>query len=253
MVVKEKKKYQDVQFDTVVLDMDGVITKTATVHARAWKEMFDAFLKKKQGEDFKPLDIEKDYNEYIDGKPRKDGIRSFLASREISLPEGDANDDPDKETIHGLAKRKNKIFLDEVKNNGVAVYEDTVEMLKIWKSKNKKLAVISSSRNCAEIIERAGLTAMFEVRVDGVTSEENNLKGKPAPDIFLKATEKLGAQKELTIVIEDALSGVQAGKKGKFALVVGVNRNGKSQMLKKAGADIVVKKLTELKNILNGK
>lgn len=244
---------QNLKFNAVVLDMDGVITKTATIHAKAWKQMFDEFLKEKQGENFRPLDITKDYHEFIDGKPRKDGIRSFLQSRKIELPEGDPDDEPQKNTVNGLAKRKNKIFLDTIKKDGVEVFEDTAEMLEIWKKEGKKLAVISSSRNCEYIIESAGLTTMFKIRVDGIVSEEESLKGKPAPDIFLNATEKLGAKKESTIVIEDAISGVQAGKKGQFALVVGVDRNEKSESLKKAGADIVVKKLTELKNIANGK
>lgn len=244
---------QNLKFNAVVLDMDGVITKTAEVHAKAWKQMFDEFLKEKEGGNFKELDIKSDYNKYIDGKPRKDGIRSFLKSRKIELPEGNPDDGPEKNTINGLAKRKNMIFLNAVKKDGVGVYEDTVEMLKIWEKEKKKLAVISSSRNCEYIIERAGLTPMFSVRVDGVVSEDENIKGKPAPDIFLKAIEKLGAEKEYTIVIEDAISGVQAGKNGNFATVIGVDRNGKAESLKKAGADIVVKKLTELKNLANGK
>lgn len=246
-------KPQNFKFNAVVLDMDGVITKTANIHAGAWKQMFDDFLKEQKGEKFQPLDIERDYNEYIDGKPRKDGIRSFLKSRKIDLPEGGPTDKAEKNTVHGLAKRKNKIFLERLEKDGVEVFEDTIEMLNFWKNKGKKLAVISSSRNCEHIIEKAGLTAIFEIRVDGVVSEEENLKGKPAPDIFLTATEKLGTSKELTIVIEDAISGVKAGKKGNFALVIGVDRNGKSESLKKAGADIVVKKLTELKKLENEK
>lgn len=247
MKKKAKIKLEDVQFEAVVLDMDGVITKTASIHARAWKQLFDEYLKEKQGEDFKPLDISRDYNEFIDGKPRKDGIVSFLKSRNIDLPEGNPEDEPEKATIHGLAKRKNKIFLSLLEKEGVEVFEDTLEMLEFWKKKGKKLAVISSSRNCENIIETAGLTAIFQERVDGKISEKEHLQGKPAPDIFINAAKKLGTDKKLTIIIEDAISGIEAGKKGDFGLVVGVDRNGKADALLKAGADIVVKKLTELK------
>lgn len=246
-------KFKKNHFKAAILDMDGVITKTAVIHSRAWKQMFDVFLKEVKGKDFQPLIIEDDYYRYIDGKPRRDGIRSFLDSRKISIPEGKPGDDPEKNTLYGLGKRKNRIFLEIIKKDGVVAYPDTVEMLKIWKQKNIKLAVISSSRNCKYIIEKAGLTSMFTVRVDGVTLEEKTLAGKPAPDIFLKAAEDLMVETGKTIIIEDALSGIQAGKKGKFSLVVGIARNGikKEKLLKKAGADIVVRKLTELKELSN--
>ncbi len=235
------------ELDTVILDMDGVITQTAIVHARAWKKMFDAFLEEYSGKDFEPLDIEHDYNEFIDGKSRLDGIRSFLSSRNIELPEGDPGDDPSANTVQGIGKRKNEIFLEVIEKDGVDVYEDTVEMLETWKKEELKLAVISSSRNCRYIIEKAGLTPMFEVIVDGIKLEKENLSGKPKPDIFIKAAEELGSEIMRSMVIEDAISGVQAGRKGNFGLVVGVDRNNKTDSLKKAGADIVVKKLTELK------
>ncbi len=239
---------KNINFKAVVLDMDGVITKTAIVHAKAWKKMFDEFLKETQGDDFQPLDINKDYNEYIDGIPRFDGIRRFLKSRNIEIPEGTAEDDAGKNTIHGLGKRKNNIFLKVIEKDGVEVYPDASDMIEKWKKENKKLAVISSSRNCKLIMEKAGMEKKIDVRVDGVTLQEENLKGKPEPDIFLKAAEYLNVNIDETIVIEDAILGVQAGKKGKFALVVGVARNGKRNSLKEAGADIVVKELTELKN-----
>lgn len=239
------------EVNAVILDMDGVITQTAIIHARAWKKMFDNFLEEYCGENFRPLDIDHDYNEFIDGKSRLDGIRSFLSSRQIELPEGDPGDDPTENTIQGLGKRKNTIFLEVVEKDGVEVYEDTVEMLNFWKEKKVKLAVISSSRNCRHIIEKAGLTHMFEVVVDGIRLEQEQLQGKPEPDIFLKAAKDLGADAIHSIVIEDAISGVQAGRKGNFALVVGVDRDEKEVSLKKAGADMVVKKLTELKKLSN--
>lgn len=242
-------KLKNLNFEAVILDMDGVITKTARVHAKAWKKMFDEFLEKKEGENFRPLDIENDYNKYIDGIPRLDGIRGFLKSRNIEIPEGNPDDDPEKNTVHGLGKRKNKIFRGVIEKDGVEVYDDAVEMIDEWKKENIKLAVISSSKNCKYIMEKTGLEDRFEVRVDGNTLEEENLKGKPEPDMFIKAAEYLNVNIEDTMIIEDAIQGVQAGKKGKFACVVGVARNGKEDSLKEAGADIVVKKLTELSNM----
>ncbi|PKD20517.1 hypothetical protein APR40_09200 [Salegentibacter salarius] len=231
--------------------MDGVLTKTATLHAQAWKKMFDKFLKEKQGDNFQPLDIEEYYNEYIDGKPRRDGIRSFLNSRNIDLPEGEPDDSAHQDTVEGLAKRKNKLFHQIIEKEGIEVYQDSLKMLKKWKSQNLKLAVISSSKNCKLIIDKAGLTSYFSVRVDGITSEEENLKGKPEPDIFLKAAEKLNVDPNNAIVVEDAISGVKAGKKGGFAMVIGIERNGKQEKLKKAGADLVVSDMTELKDLAN--
>ncbi len=239
-------KLKNLNFKAVILDMDGVITKTAKVHAKAWKKMFDEFLEKREGQNFRPLDLKIDYKRYIDGIPRLDGIRGFLKSRNIDIPEGNPDDDHEKNTVNGLGKRKNKIFRDVIEKNGVQVYEDTVEMIKKWEKENIKLAVISSSKNCKYIMEKSGLEDMFEVRVDGNTLKEENIRGKPEPDMFIKAAEYLNVKIEETIIIEDAIQGVQAGKKGKFACVVGVARNGEEKSLKEAGADIVVKKLTEL-------
>ena len=246
-------KLKNLNFDAVILDMDGVITKTARVHAKAWKKMFDDFLEKREGENFRPLDIKTDYAKYIDGIPRLDGIRGFLKSRNIDIPEGTPDDEPEKNTVHGLGKRKNKIFRDVIEQDGVQVYEDAVQMINTWKNDNVKLAVISSSRNCKYIMEKTGLEDKFEVRVDGNTLKEENLKGKPEPDMFIKAAEYLKVKVEDTIIIEDAIQGVEAGKKGRFACVVGVSRNGEEESLKEAGADIVVKKLTELSNQENEK
>ncbi|MGM1054960.1 MAG: trehalose-phosphatase [Bacteroidota bacterium] len=242
-------KLKNLNFEAVILDMDGVITKTAKVHAKAWKKMFDEFLEEREGANFQPLDIKTDYKKYIDGIPRLDGIRGFLKSRNIDIPEGNPDDSPEKSTIQGLGKRKNKIFRGVIEKDGVQVYPDTMEMIKKWEKENIKLAVISSSKNCKYIMEKTGLEDRFKVRVDGNTLKEENLRGKPEPDMFVKAAEYLNVKVEDTIIIEDAIQGVQAGKKGKFACVVGVARNGEENSLKEAGADIVVKKLTELSNM----
>lgn len=236
-------------FTSVILDMDGVVTQTALLHAEAWKQMFDAFLKARDGEDFLPLTIESDYKKYIDGIPRFDGVRNFLKSREIEIPEGEYEDGTEMETIHGLGHRKNEIFRNLVEEKGAHVYEDALAMLKKWKNENVKLAIISSSRNCRHIIESAGVSEYFDSRVDGVTLAEEDLRGKPQPDIFLRACELLGVEPNETIVLEDSIAGVEAGKKGGFAWVIGVARHGEAKELKEAGADRVVEKLTELYTI----
>jgi trehalose 6-phosphate phosphatase len=229
-----------------IVDMDGVITRTAEIHAEAWKIMFDDFLSKREGKQYKSLDIISDYKKFIDGKSRMDGIRSFLASRKIILPEGSPEDGKHKETINGLGKRKNEIFLNLINEKGVQVYEDTLETLTRWKKAGIKLAVITSSKNGRFIMEKTGMLDMFEVMVDGIRSEELKLKGKPEPDIFLQACEELNTDIQQAIILEDAVSGVEGGKKGKFALVIGVARNNDEKLLKEAGADIVVTKLTDI-------
>ncbi|MGY5850277.1 trehalose-phosphatase [Salegentibacter sp. F14] len=237
---------KNLKFSAVILDMDGVITQTAKVHARAWKKMFDEFLAEKEGANFQPLDIKNDYSKYIDGIPRLDGIRTFLKSRHIDIPEGTPDDPPERTSVHGLGKRKNQIFREVIQKDGVQVYDDAAKMIERWKKQNIRLAVISSSRNCKYILEKTGLEEKFEVRIDGNTLKEEALKGKPEPDIFLKAAHDLGVRPEETIIIEDAIQGIQAGKKASFAGVIGVARNGNRKSLKEAGADIVVKKLTAL-------
>ncbi|HSJ69543.1 MAG TPA: beta-phosphoglucomutase family hydrolase [Anditalea sp.] len=245
------KQNKELSFQAVILDMDGVITQTVKLHMKAWKQTFDHFLEKKFGSDYHPFET-KDYKMHIDGIPRFDGVRNFLHSREIDLPEGGPNDDDGGEdTIHSIGMVKNKVFRKLLESDGIEVFPDTLEMIKKWKREGKKLAVISSSRNCEYIIESAGLTDMFEVRVDGVISEKEKLKGKPEPDIFLRAGELLDISPDKAIVIEDAILGVEAGKKGKFLLVVGVARNGEERDLENAGADIIVNKLTELEQKLN--
>jgi trehalose 6-phosphate phosphatase len=235
-------------FKAAILDMDGVITRTAVLHARAWKQMFDELLERLKGENFIPLDIDDDYNRLIDGIPRHDGIRNFLRSRNIELPEGHPGDPPEKDTVYGLGNRKNKLFLTILKEEGVEVYEDAIRVIRLWKDAGIKLAVISSSRNCRHIIETAGISGLFDARVDGQTLAEENMKGKPEPDMFLRAGELLGIHVKQTIVIEDAIFGIEAGKKGNFGLVIGVARDKDENVLKDAGADIVVKDLSELVN-----
>ncbi|MEQ8547584.1 MAG: beta-phosphoglucomutase family hydrolase [Cyclobacteriaceae bacterium] len=231
----------------VIFDMDGVLTQTARLHAQAWKKMFDEYLQKREGDNFKPLKIETDYKEYIDGIPRFEGVRAFLNSRDIALPEGSPQDYPDQKTIYGLGMRKNALFLDLLEKEGIHVYEDTLEIIKDLKKDKIKMAAISSSKNCQAIIEKAGLSHYFDAIVGGITSEKEDIKGKPAPDIFLYASKQIDIAPDKAMVIEDAISGVKAGKDGKFALVVGVARNNDKDNLREAGADIVVQKLTELK------
>jgi beta-phosphoglucomutase family hydrolase len=237
------------RFDAVLFDLDGVITATAKTHAACWKKTFDEFLKKRAdetGEDFQPFDIKSDYEEYVDGKPRNDGVRSFLKSRGIELPEGKPDDPPDRETVAGLGNHKTGLFEQALKEGGVDVYEGSVAWLKQLLRGGMKTAVVSSSTHCQMIIEAAGLSDLFDARVDGKVSEELDLKGKPAPDIFLKAAEMLGALPERAVVVEDAIAGVQAGHKGGFGLVIGVDRNDEAQVLREHGADVVVKDLQEM-------
>ena len=234
-------------YTAAILDMDGVVTQTALLHAEAWKEMFDAFLQARFGENYRPLIIEKDYRQYIDGIPRFDGVANFLKSRDIKIPEGEYGDEPHMETIYGLGNRKNEIFRALVAAKGAYVYEDALEMLEKWKKANIKLAIISSSRNCKYIIGSAGLTDLFDARVDGEIMAEEKLPGKPEPDIFLTACENLGVEPSAAIILEDSIAGIKAGKSGNFAQVIGVARHGDEKELKEAGADLIVEKLTELR------
>jgi beta-phosphoglucomutase family hydrolase len=236
-------------YDAVIFDLDGVITQTAAIHSRAWKLMFDEFLQEmanKKKEPFKPFDMESDYLNYVDGKPRFKGVESFLKSRNIALPYGKYNDKPVKNTICGLGNRKNVLFKKLLKDSEIEVFETTVDFIKELKSKGIKIGVASSSESCREILSRAGLADLFEVCVDGIVSKKLNLKGKPEPDIFLKTCEMLGVDYKRCVIVEDAVSGVQAGARGGFGLVVGVDRQNKEKYLKANGADLVVKDLGEL-------
>lgn len=232
-----------------LFDLDGVLTQTASVHARAWKQMFDAFLKQraqKTGERFVPFDRVKDYDEYVDGKPRADGVRSFLAARSISLPEGSERDTPEEETVHGLGNRKDQIFLQLIHEHGVATYEGSVRYVEAARAAGLSVAVVSSSKNCGEVLRAAGIDGLFDGQVDGNVAESEGLQGKPAPDTYLRAARMLGASAGQAAVYEDALAGVEAGRAGGFGLVVGVDRVGQRDALKAHGADVVVTDLAEL-------
>lgn len=237
------------QYDSVLFDMDGVITDTASLHAACWKQLFDEFLEKRaklQGEEFHPFDIVTDYRLHVDGKPRFEGVRDFLKSRGIELPEGNAEDPVDVETVCGLGNRKNELVNDAIARNGVQAYNGSVQFIHLLHRNGYKLAVVTSSQNCASILKAVKLDKFFEVRVDGNTIHAQRLKGKPAPDTFLLAARLLGAEPIRTVVIEDAISGIQAGSAGKFGLVIGIARSGDADVLKRHGAHLVVRDLDEL-------
>jgi beta-phosphoglucomutase family hydrolase len=226
-----------------LFDLDGVLTRTAEVHARAWKQTFDAFLQKR-GE--KPFDLVHDYDEYVDGKPRLDGVRDFLASRGIELGEGPPDDASGAETVNGLANAKNELVLRLIHDQGVEAYEGSVRYLHAARDAGLRRAVVSSSHNCHDVLVAAGIEDLLEVRVDGVVAEERKLRGKPAPDTFLEAARILGVAPEHAAVFEDALAGVQAGHDGGFGCVVGVDRAGQRDALLDHGASVVVDDLADL-------
>jgi beta-phosphoglucomutase family hydrolase len=232
-----------------LFDLDGVLTQTAKVHAAAWKQMFDDYLReraKRTGEPFVPFDPVDDYDEYVDGKPRADGTRSFLESRGIEVPEGDDGDPPAAETIHGLGNRKNELVLKLIKDDGVQAYEGSVRYVRAARDAGLRRAVVSSSANCHDVLVAAGIEDLFEARIDGVVAKEQHLRGKPAPDTFLAGARALGLEPDQAAVYEDALAGVAAGRAGAFGFVIGVDRVGQAEALKSHGADIVVKDLAEL-------
>jgi beta-phosphoglucomutase family hydrolase len=233
----------------LLFDLDGVLTKTALVHDKAWKQMFDAFLEqraKADGEDFKPFDSGSDYNDYVDGKPRYDGVRSFLESRGIELPEGSPDDPPAAETVCGLGNRKNKLVMELIERDGVEPYEGSVAFVKAARAVGLRRAVVSSSANCQEVLEAAGIEDLFEERIDGKVADEKHLKGKPAPDTYLAGAAALGVEPAAACVFEDAVSGVEAGRAGNFGHVVGVDRVHHAAALREHGADVVVDDLAEL-------
>ncbi|HEV7898905.1 MAG TPA: HAD-IA family hydrolase [Planosporangium sp.] len=232
-----------------LFDLDGVLTPTAAVHAAAWKETFDDFLRRRaarSGEAFTPFDPVADYDEYVDGKPRADGTRSFLESRHIALPEGDPDDPPQRETIQGLSARKDEAFSRRVHREGVKPYEGSVRYLRAARDAGLRRAVVSSSKHCAEILAAAGIADLIEERVDGIVAQREGLRGKPAPDTYLYAARLLGVDAGAAAVFEDALAGVAAGRAGGFGYVVGVDRVGQADELYAHGADVVVKDLAEL-------
>jgi beta-phosphoglucomutase family hydrolase len=232
-----------------LFDMDGVVTKTAIVHAAAWKQMFDDFLReraKSSGTEFVPFDSHHDYYAYVDGKPRLDGTKSFLESRGIKLPEGSPDDPPGKATLNGLSNRKNDLVLVKLKENGVQVYDGTITFIKAVRDKGIATAVVSSSANTKQVLDVAKIADLFDVRVDAQFAKEHNLHGKPAPDTFLAAAQALKVPAAHAVVFEDALAGVEAGHAGHFALVVGVDRVDQADALHEHGADVVVEDVADL-------
>jgi trehalose 6-phosphate phosphatase len=231
--------------EAAVFDLDGVITFTARVHAAAWRELFDEYMKERErrfGEAFRPFDADRDYRAYVDGKPRYDGVRSFLASRNIHLPEGTPDDPPDAETISGLGNRKNELFVKATREMGVDVDADAVRFVRELRSSGVRVGLASSSKNATPILERVGLLDLFEARVDGIVSQRLALRGKPEPDIFVKCLKMLLGHDDTrcSMVVEDAISGVEAGKRGGFGLVLGVDRHDESDSLREHGADWVI-------------
>jgi beta-phosphoglucomutase family hydrolase len=237
------------QITACLFDLDGVLTKTAVVHAHAWKQMFDEFLEqraKADREEFREFDIASDYNEYVDGKPRYDGVRDFLASRGIELPEGEDDDPPAAETVCGLGNRKNDLVLELIERDGVEAYEGSVRFVKLAGEAGLHRAVVSSSANTKSVLAVVGIEDLFEAVIDGVVTEEKHLHGKPAPDTYLAGAAAVGVEPEAAAVFEDAVSGVESGRAGKFGHVVGVDRVDHAEALRQHGADVVVKDLSEL-------
>ncbi|WP_445148834.1 HAD family hydrolase [Baekduia sp. Peel2402] len=220
-----------------LFDLDGVLTKTATVHAKAWKEMFDGYLKERDGDDFTPFDLHHDYDEYVDGKPREDGVRDFLKSRGI---------DADDALVKRLGDQKNDLVQQVIERDGVEVYEGSVDYVRRAKEAGLKLAVVSSSANAKPVLESVGILDLFDTVVDGHAVAEDGLKGKPAPDTFLEGARRLGVEPAAAAVFEDALAGVEAGRAGAFGFVVGVDRVGQADALSQHGATVVVKDLSDL-------
>jgi beta-phosphoglucomutase family hydrolase len=234
---------------TCLFDLDGVLTQTAKVHAKAWKQMFDAYLHERSqrtGEPFKEFKLPDDYEQYVDGKPRRDGVASFLQSRGIDIPLGTPEDSPDAETIYGLGLRKNNIVLGLIRDEGVEAYEGSVRYVKAARDRGLRRAVVSSSTNCHDVLVAAGIADLFEVEIDGQVAERDHLAGKPAPDTFLAGAKALDTPPAQAVVFEDALAGVEAGRAGHFGWVVGVDRTGHAEALHEHGADVVVKDLAEL-------
>ena len=233
------------RFDAVLFDLDGVLTSTAAIHAAAWKRMFDQFLRERHPAQ-PPFDIDSDYKKYVDGKPRYEGVRSFLESRGIHLPYGEATDAPGDATVSALGNRKQVLVQQAIDNGEVEPFATSVRWVERLKDQGFKLGVVSSSRNCGPVLRAAKIDHLFETRVDGLTLAELNLPGKPAPDAFLKAAQNLGVSPARTVVVEDAISGVQSGRAGNFGLVLGVDREGHADALLKNGADAIVSDLGEM-------
>ncbi len=237
-------------YDAWLFDLDGVVTDTASVHATAWKRTFDSFLEAhaaRTGRPFEPFSIEVDYVRHVDGKPRYEGVASFLAARGIDLPRGTPTSPPDEASVCGLGNRKNVLFNDLLRDDGVAVFATSLELIRRLKELDKRVAVVTSSKNCDTVLEVAGLERLFEAQVDGKLAAARRLKGKPDPETYTVAAGMLGTAPERAVVVEDAISGVEAGRAGGFGLVVGVARSDDPAALRAGGADIVVTDLGDLR------
>jgi beta-phosphoglucomutase family hydrolase len=237
-------------YDAVLFDLDGVLTKTASVHAAAWKRLFDGVLQQRAartGEAFVPFDIDADYRRYVDGKPRYDGVAAFLKSRRIQFPWGTREDGPDAQTVYGLGNLKDRYFTEQLEEHGVEVYDAAIALVRALREHEIKTAVVSSSNNCAAVLDAAGIAQLFDTRVDGLDITHLSLNGKPAPDAFLEAARRLEVEVSRAVVVEDAIAGVQAGRAGQFGCVIGVDHHGQSQALRDAGADVVVTTLAQVK------
>jgi beta-phosphoglucomutase family hydrolase len=237
------------RFDAVLFDLDGVLTDTAEIHARCWKTTFDDFLRKRAseaGKPFQPFDAESEYRLHVDGKPRYDGVRDFLGSRDVQLPEGAPDDPPERETVCGLGNRKDELVNQVIEAGDVEAYEGSVALVRWLRKDGIKTAVVSSSHHCAAVLASAQIADLFDARVDGETVDQLKLAGKPAPDSYLEAARRIGVKPARAVVVEDAISGVQAGKAGGFGLVVGVARMGDAAELTQNGAHLVVGDLSEM-------
>ncbi|MFF9299577.1 HAD family hydrolase [Streptomyces sp. NPDC014764] len=228
-----------------LFDLDGVITETAVVHADAWRQTFNDFLRRRDGDSYRPFD-ETDYDEYVDGRPRADGVRTFLESRDIHLPEGDPSDPPDRLTVNGLGNRKNELLLELIRTRGVEAYDGTIRFIEAVRAAGLHTAVVSSSANCREVLRSIDAEDLFDARIDGIVAAERHLPGKPNPDTFLAAARDLGVEPKAAAVFEDALAGMDAGRSGHFGYVVGVDRVGQADALRAHGADVVVRDLADL-------
>ena len=249
MALPSDRRVTRARFDGVLLDLDGVVTATAKVHAACWKRVFDAFLRKRAAErkeGYRAFDISKDYSLYVDGKPRFDGVQSFLESRGIDLPYGAPDAPASDNSVCGLGNRKDELVDRVLEAEGVEVYPGTLEWLDRVRAQGMKTAVVSSSRNCRAVLLAAGIENLFDVRVDGEVAVRLELAGKPAPDTYLNAAAELGVTPQRAVVVEDAISGVQAARAGRFGLIIGVDRLGHGDALLRNGADIVVKDLREM-------
>jgi alpha,alpha-trehalase len=237
------------RFDAVLFDLDGVITRTASVHAAAWRETFDAYLAVRGARErrrFAPFDPVHDYRRWVDGKPRYDGVASLLGARGIALPWGRPTDPPDRETVCGLGNRKQERYAARLAAGGVEVFPATVELIRRLRARGTRIAVVSASKSCREVLRVAGLEALFDARVDGIDIEQGGIPGKPRPDTFLEAARRLDVAPARAVVVEDALAGVEAGRRGGFGLVIGVDHAGQEAEMRARGADLVVRSLAEV-------